>query len=148
MTDTLISDHSEVTFHFTIKLEDGSVADTSRTQDKPARLKMGDGSLTAGFEACLKGLSIGSNKSFTLAPEDAFGMSNPDQIHHMEAARFSPEIELEPGVIVGFEQPNGGQVAGMIREVQGDSVTVDFNHPLAGQTLNFDVEILDVSNPG
>jgi FKBP-type peptidyl-prolyl cis-trans isomerase SlpA len=71
----LIAADSSVLFHFSIKLEDGSVAD-STLHGKPARLRMGDGSLTPSFEQCLLGLREGESKSFTLAPEEAFGLQS------------------------------------------------------------------------
>lgn len=140
----VIGSNSEVVLHFDLKLEDGSAADSTRVHNKPAKLTIGDGSLTPNFESCLLGLVIGDKKSFTLAPEDAFGSPNPDNIHHMDRAKFDAETPTEPGMIISFSQPGGGEIPGIIREVIGDSVTVDFNHPLAGQTVVFDVEILDV----
>jgi FKBP-type peptidyl-prolyl cis-trans isomerase SlpA len=72
----LIAADSSVLFHFSIKLEDGSVADSTALHGKPARLRMGDGSLTPSFEQCLLGLREGESKSFTLAPEEAFGLQS------------------------------------------------------------------------
>ena len=141
----VIGNNSEVLMHFDLKLEDGSAADSTRVNNKPAKMRMGDGSLTANFEACLLGLAQGDKKSFKLEANDAFGMPNPDNIHHMDKNRFGGDVELEPGVIMAFAQPDGTEIPGIIREVAGDSVTVDFNHPLAGQTVIFDVEILAVN---
>ncbi|MBE1299354.1 MAG: FKBP-type peptidyl-prolyl cis-trans isomerase [Alteromonadaceae bacterium] len=145
MTDVkkIVAD-SEVTLHFDLKLKDGSAADSTRVHNKPAKLTIGDGSLTENFEACLMGLSEGEKKSFTLPPEDAFGMPNPDNIHHMDRTKFGMDTPAEPGMIISFSQPGGVEIPGIVREVAGDSVTVDFNHPLAGQTVVFDVEILAI----
>jgi FKBP-type peptidyl-prolyl cis-trans isomerase SlpA len=142
--DIQIGSDSVVIMHFDLKLEDGSAADSTRVNKKPAKLVMGDGSLTANFEACLIGLRKGDKKAFTLAADEAFGMPNPDNIHHLERSRFGADMALEEGTIMGFAQPDGSEVPGIIRSVAGDSVTVDFNHPLAGQTVIFDVEIIDV----
>ena len=139
-----IAKNSLVEFHFEIKLSDGSVAESTRVQKKPARLQMGDGSLTEGFEACLIDLSEGSQQEFTLPPESTFGPVNPDNIYHLDRHRFA-EMDLDVGHIVAFSGPDGSEMPGMIREIVGESVTVDFNHPLAGQTLTFDVEILAVN---
>ena len=137
---------SSVLFHFAIKLEDGSVADSTALHGKPARLRMGDGSLTESFEQCLLGLGKGESKSFTLAPEQAFGLSNPDNIYHLDRTKFGAEVEPKVGTIIAFSQPNGGELPGIIRAVEGMSVTVDFNHPLAGHTVTFEVEILGVDD--
>lgn len=139
-----IGPNSEVLFHFTIKLEDGSVADSTQLHGKPAKLIMGDGSLTPNFEACLLGLEEGSEHSFELGPDDAFGPVNPDNIHYMDRSRFAAELELEEGLILSFTQPNGAEMPGIIRDIAGDSVMVDFNHPLAGRPVTFEVEILTV----
>lgn len=143
----MINTGSEVLFHFSIKLSDGSVADSTKVSGKPAKLVMGDGSLTPGFEACLLGLEAGQEASFTLPPEQAFGMPNPDNIYYVERDKFSADVAPEEGAIIAFTQPDGSELPGVIRSVAGQSVTVDFNHPLAGQTLTFDVEILEVQNP-
>lgn len=142
----VINDNSEVVFHFSIKLSDGSAADSSKVHNKPAKLVMGDGSLTANFEKCLLGLKAGDNKSFALEPEDAFGMPNPDNIYHLDRTKFGAETPAQVGAIIAFTQPDGSELPGIIREVAGESVTVDFNHPLSGQKLTFDVEIIEVKN--
>lgn len=144
-SDDCIGSDSEVLLHFDLKLEDGSAADSTRVNNKPAKMCMGDGSLTANFEACLLGLKVGDKKSFTLAADDAFGMPNPDNIHHLQKSRFGAETPVEEGMIIAFAQPDGSEIPGIIRSVAGDSVTVDFNHPLAGQQVIFDVEILAVN---
>lgn len=146
MSDAVIGSNSVVVFHFSIILEDGSAADSTKVHNKPAKLVMGDGSLTANFEACLLGLKAGDKKVFTLAAQDAFGMPNPDNIYYLDRSKFGVDVPAEVGAIVAFTQPDGTELPGIIRDVAGDSVTVDFNHPLAGQAIKFDVEILEVSH--
>ncbi len=144
VTEKTIDESSEVVLHFDLKLEDGSAADSTRVYNKPAKMVMGDGSLTANFERCLLGLKKGDKKSVTLPPEDAFGMPNPDNIYFMDRTKFDATSELEVGMIMGFAQNDGNELPGLIRAIEGHSVTVDFNHPLSGQTVIFDVEIVDV----
>lgn len=140
----VIIENSEVLMHFSIKLTDGSAVDSTKVDNKPAKFVMGDGSLTPGFEACLLGLEEGSSESFTLAPESAFGLPNPDNFHYIELSKFSTDVPAEIGTIIAFTQPDGTELPGIIREVVADSVTVDFNHPLAGQTVTFEVDVLEV----
>ncbi|MFQ6370248.1 FKBP-type peptidyl-prolyl cis-trans isomerase [Shewanella sp. YIC-542] len=128
--------------HMLIQLQDGSTAENTRASNKPVRLNLGDNSLSPAFEAQLADLKSGDKHSFTLAPQDAFGEVNPDNVYHMDRARFPADMTLEPGVIVGFSGANGTEIPGIVREVAGDSVTVDMNHPLAGQTLTFQLEVL------
>lgn len=139
-----IDTNSTVTLHFSIKLSDGSVADSTHNMGKPAQFVMGDGSLSPNFEQCLLGLQVGEQKSIELKAEDAFGQPNPDNIHHMDRAKFVGEAEVEVGTIMAFTGPDGMEIPGIITEIAGDSVTVDFNHPLAGQDVTFEVEILSV----
>jgi FKBP-type peptidyl-prolyl cis-trans isomerase SlpA len=140
-----VNDNSEVLMHFSINLADGSAAESTRVNNRPAKFVMGDGSLTENFEKCLLGLAVNEQKKFELAPQDAFGMPNPDNIHYVDRSRFTADAPAEVGAIIAFTQPNGAELPGIVREVNGDSVTVDFNHPLAGQTLTFDVEILAIN---
>lgn len=142
---SVISERSTVIFHFDIKLSDGSAAESTRVHNKPAKLQMGDGSLSPAFEAELLGLTAGAKKTFTLAPEDAYGMPNPDNIYYVDRSKFSADAPAKVGAIIGFTMPDGSELPGLVREVVGDSVTIDFNHPLAGQTLTFNVEIMQVS---
>lgn len=141
---TTIKQDSAVTLHFTIKLKDGSVADSTHNMGKPAKLVIGDGSLSENFEQCLFNLSAGESKSIELSAEDAFGLPNPDNIHYMDRAKFVGDAEVEVGTIMAFSGRDGMEIPGIITAIVGDSVTVDFNHPLAGQDVIFDVEILSV----
>ncbi|WP_064605828.1 FKBP-type peptidyl-prolyl cis-trans isomerase [Photobacterium sp. J15] len=143
---SVIKENSEVLMHFAIKLDDGSVADSTQAMGKPAKFRMGDGSLTENFEKCLLGLSVGQKSSFKLEPEDAFGPANPDNIHHLELSKFGADAPAEVGTIIAFSGPDGQDIPGIITEVAGDSVTVDFNHPLAGQRVTFDVEVVAIEN--
>ncbi|WP_299002697.1 FKBP-type peptidyl-prolyl cis-trans isomerase [uncultured Shewanella sp.] len=135
---------SSILCHMNILLEDGSTAESTRASGKPVRFNLGDESLSPAFESEIKGLKQGDKHSFTLQPEDAFGVSNPDAIHHMDKTRFPADLSLEPGVIVSFAGPGGSEIPGIVREVLGDSVTVDLNHPLAGQVLTFELEVEQV----
>ncbi|MFH4371917.1 FKBP-type peptidyl-prolyl cis-trans isomerase [Vibrio alginolyticus] len=141
---TTITNESVVTLHFTIKMKDGSVADSTHNMGKPAKFVMGDGSLSENFEQCLIGLETGAQKAIELKAEDAFGMPNPDHIHYMDRTKFVGDAEVEVGTIMAFSGPDGMEIPGIITEIVGDSVTVDFNHPLAGQDVTFEVEILSV----
>ncbi|GLP97146.1 FKBP-type peptidyl-prolyl cis-trans isomerase [Paraferrimonas sedimenticola] len=129
--------------HMTLLLEDGSTADSTQASGKPAKLVIGDESLSPAFEAEIQSLAAGDKHSFTLAAADAFGESNPDNVHHVERSRFQ-DVTPEVGAIIGFSSP-AGEMPGIIREVTGDSVTVDFNHPLAGHEITFELEVLEVA---
>ena len=141
---SVIKDNSEVLMHFAIKLADGSVAESTFANTKPVIFRMGDGSLTDNFEKCLLGLTAGQKKQFDLAPEDAFGPSNPNNIHYVDLSKFNADTPAEVGRIIAFTGPDGHDIPGIITQVVGDSVTVDFNHPLAGKTVTFEVEVVSI----
>ncbi|MCZ4336263.1 FKBP-type peptidyl-prolyl cis-trans isomerase [Shewanella colwelliana] len=130
--------------HMNILLEDGSTADSTKASGKPAKLNIGDETLSPAFEAQLVNLKEGDKHSFTLQAVDAFGESNPDAIHHMDRSKFPADMSLETGVIVSFAGPGGSEIPGIVREVAGDSVTVDLNHPLAGRAVTFELEVVEV----
>lgn len=139
----VIKENSSILVHITMKLSDGSAADSTKVNNKPAKIIMGDSSISPAFEAQLLGLRVGDTKEFTLQAMDAFGESNPDNIHYMQLDQFSNDVPAEVGNIITFTQP-GGELPGMIKAVSGNSVTVDFNHPLAGQTVTFVIDLVDV----
>ncbi|NAW70093.1 FKBP-type peptidyl-prolyl cis-trans isomerase [Vibrio sp. V27_P1S3P104] len=141
---TTITHNSAVTLHFSIKLKNGSVADSTHNIGKPAKLIIGDGSLSDNFEHCLLGMKAGEQKAIALSAPDAFGLPNPDLIHYMDRAKFVGDNEVDVGTIMAFSGPDGVEIPGIITEIAGDSVTVDFNHPLAGQDVIFDVDIISV----
>ncbi|QSX32780.1 FKBP-type peptidyl-prolyl cis-trans isomerase [Shewanella avicenniae] len=129
--------------HMVILLSDGSTAENTRSSNKPTILNIGDNSLSPAFERALVGLVVGDKTEFTLAPADAFGEPNPDAIYYLDRSKFPADMKLEAGVIVGFAGPGGSEIPGIVRDVAGDSVTVDMNHPLAGQTLTFQIEVIE-----
>lgn len=139
--DYRIDDGMEVTLHFTVKLEDGEVVDSTRDK-QPATFQLGDGNLPPGFEAPLKGLGAGERGSYTISPEHAFGQHNPQNVQRLSRDAFDEEVE--PGTVMSFADPAGGELPGVIASVDERHVEVDFNHPLAGRTLTFEVEIIDV----
>ena len=134
---------STVTLHLSLTLEDGSVAETT-FDDEPLTFTMGDGTLVHGLELGLYGLRPGDSQRLTLHPEQAFGRRDPGKVHTLPRTDFGADIEPEPGLIVGFETPAGEELPGTVLSLDADSVTVDFNHPLAGRNVIFDVEIIDV----
>ncbi|MBT2785987.1 MULTISPECIES: FKBP-type peptidyl-prolyl cis-trans isomerase [unclassified Halomonas] len=142
MSDYLIDDGMEVTLHFTLKLEDGTLVDS--TKDKaPATFEFGDGNLPPGFEHPIKGMSAGQEATFQITPEHAFGQHNPQNIQTLKRADFGDEVP-EIGMVMSFADKAGTELPGVVKTIDGERIEVDFNHPLAGRTLVFEVEVLDV----
>ncbi len=142
MTDLVVGPGSRISLHFTIELETGEVVDSTR-EKAPATFDYGDGNLLPGFEQALQGLTAGQQSRLRIAPEQGFGMPNPGNLQYYSVADFK-EMTLEPGLMISFADPSQGGLPGMVRSIDGDRVTIDFNHPLAGKMLYFDVEIIDI----
>ncbi|RSC27556.1 peptidylprolyl isomerase [Pseudomonas putida] len=142
MTETRIGQNTEVTLHFALHLENGDTVDS--TFDKaPAVFKVGDGNLLPGFETALFGFKAGDERKLTIAPENAFGQPNPQNVQVMPRSQFDG-MELSEGLLVIFNDAANTELPGVVKAFDDNQVTIDFNHPLAGKTLNFEVRILDV----
>ncbi|MFS1539604.1 MAG: FKBP-type peptidyl-prolyl cis-trans isomerase [Candidatus Phlomobacter fragariae] len=140
----LVQTDSAVLLHFTMKLEDGSIADSTYDQDKPALFRLGDKSLSLALEKQLIGLSVGEKKTFTLSGEDVFGKQNPDMIQYFIPKDFIQVGMPEVGAIISFTAINGSEMPGIVTAVTEESITVDFNHPLAAQNVIFNIEVLKI----
>jgi FKBP-type peptidyl-prolyl cis-trans isomerase SlpA len=138
-----ISPEFTVTLHLSLALEDGTVME-STFDDEPLTFTMGDGTLVEGLELGLYGLKAGDRQRLVLDPEQAFGLHDVAKQHSLARNDFPVDQELEPGLIMGFDTPAGDELSGTILSVDGDTVAVDFNHPLAGRVVVFEVEILEV----
>lgn len=144
MTDSAvrIGPDKEVTLHFALNLENGDVVD-STFDKKPATFKVGDGNLLPGFEAKLFGLKAGDQRTLQVEPENAFGQPNPQNVQIMPRSQFDG-MELSEGLLVIFNDAANTELPGVVKAFDDNQVTIDFNHPLAGKTLNFQVEIIEV----
>jgi len=143
MTEQRIRENTEVTLHFALHLENGDTVDS--TFDKsPATFKVGDGNLLPGFEAALFGFKAGDRRTVKVLPENAFGQPNPQNVQVMPVSQFEG-MELSEGLLVIFNDAANTELPGVVKAFDDREVTVDFNHPLAGKTLTFEVEILSVT---
>ena len=140
---SVISTSSTITLNFSLSLEDGQLIDSTFERPTPAVFTMGDGKLLPGFEKKLLGLGAGQRERFTILPEDAFGMPNPNNLQEFERKQFDG-MELAEGLVISFADAAGGELPGVVSQITTERVVVDFNHPLAGRTLIFDVDILAV----
>jgi FKBP-type peptidyl-prolyl cis-trans isomerase SlpA len=142
MTEHRIGPDKQVTLHFALKLDSGDVVDS--TFDKtPPTFKVGDGSLLPGFESALYGFKAGDKRSVRVEPEQGFGQPNPQNVQVMPRSQFQ-DMELSEGLLVIFNDAANTELPGVVKAFDDTQVTIDFNHPLAGKTLTFDVEIIEV----
>ena len=139
---------SFLTLHYRLAGPDG--ADIINTfHDKAATLSLGTGELSPAMEARLIGLPEGTRATFDLAAGEAFGARNPELLQRVKRAMLDqlgdPDEQYHPGDVVQFPTPDGqGAYAGVVREVGSDWVLFDFNHPLAGQPVTFEVHLIGV----
>jgi peptidylprolyl isomerase len=133
-----------VSVHYKGTLQNGEVFDTSEGRH-PLEVQMGAGQLISGFENALMGMSLNEKKVFTLDPDEAYGQKDESLTHSFPRADVPAEIKPEVGQTVALASPEGQQVPATITEVDDEKVVLDLNHPLAGQTLTFDIEVVGIS---
>lgn len=144
----LVQPGSFLTLHYRLAGPDGaSVVNTF--DDKPATLSLGMGQLAPAIEQRLLGLAEGAHETFELAAGDAFGPRNPELLQRVKLSLLhelgDPDATYGPGDVVQFPTPDGqGQYAGVVRDAGDDWLLFDFNHPLAGQPVKFEVKLLGV----
>jgi FKBP-type peptidyl-prolyl cis-trans isomerase SlpA len=136
--DVPVSEGTRIFLNFSLSLEDGSEVD-SNFGSEPVSFVYGDGSLLPGFELLMQGMEAGQRNMFTVLPENAFGQPNDNNVQCMSREHFDDEEGLEIGMVYSFADAAGGELPGMLLSFDEDEVTVDFNHPLAGRKILFDV---------
>lgn len=141
---TKIKDGNEVKVHYTGKLNDGTVFDSSEGRE-PLAFTIGKGMMIPGFEKGVMGMELNEEKTLTIQPEDAYGPVREDMVADIPADQLPPEIKPEVGMELMSQTPDGQQLVVKIKEVKEGSVIIDANHVLAGKELTFDVKIVEIS---
>ncbi|GHC31290.1 FKBP-type peptidyl-prolyl cis-trans isomerase [Aidingimonas halophila] len=137
-----IAQNTVVAFHYTLTNESGDVLDSSEGRD-PLTYLHGAGNIIPGLEKELEGRESGEQLQVTVEPAEGYGETQPSLVQEVPRDAFQGVDQVEPGM--QFQaQTQGGPLMVTVTQVEGDTVTVDGNHPLAGQTLNFDVQIAEV----
>jgi FKBP-type peptidyl-prolyl cis-trans isomerase SlpA len=133
---------SFLTLHYRLSTEGEELVSTFDMS--PATVQMGSGQLAECLETCLIGLPEGERFVFDLAPEEAFGAANPLLMERIARSALPQDIELRENSIVEFTTAEGRQFSGFLRALEHDHALFDFNHPLAGKAVRFEVEILAI----
>ncbi|MGH8809874.1 MAG: FKBP-type peptidyl-prolyl cis-trans isomerase [Noviherbaspirillum sp.] len=143
----VVTESAYLTLHYRLASMDGTDI-VSTFDENPATLQLGTGQLAPFLEACLIGLQEGAHQVFELEPAKAFGPRNPELIQQVsratlvENSNFGEEYAI--GDLVEFAAPGGGRFAGILRAIDAESALFDFNHPLAGQPVKFEVRIIGI----
>ncbi len=137
-------DGNTIKVHYTGKLEDGTVFDSSEGRD-PLEVTLGTNAVIPGFEKGLIGMEVGDKKTITIPSEEAYGPHHDNLIMEVNKSDFPEDITPEIGLQLQMQRPDGQTMPVMITAVDEKVITLDANHPLAGKTLIFDVEMMEVA---
>ena len=135
---------SMVQVHYRGTLSDGTEFDNSHNRGWPLSFKVGSGQMIAGFDNACVGMTKGQVKTITLSPSEAYGDRNPTALQPVPKAAFGPDFDFEIGAAVQGNGPRGPFLA-KIHALEEDKVVLDLNHPLAGQSLQFEIEMVAIN---
>ncbi|MFN4355038.1 peptidylprolyl isomerase [Parvibaculum sp.] len=133
-----------VRVHYTGTLNDGSVFDTSRERE-PIEFAIGSQMVIAGFESAVLGMEPGETKSFTVASAEAYGEHDPRLVQDVPLSELPPGLEPQPGMRLTATGQDGREIGLVITEVTGTAVRLDANHPLAGEDLTFEIQLVEIA---
>ena len=139
-----VENGNTVSVHYRGTLNDGTEFDSSHSRGEPLSFQVGAGQMISGFDAALPGMAVGETKSITLTPDQAYGESNPEAITDVPKTSFPPDFNFQVDAMVQGQNDMGQPVVGTINEVKENDVTIDFNHPMAGKDLNFEIELVSI----
>ena len=141
---TTVQNGSKVTFHYKGTLADGTEFDSSYSREEPMTATAGQGTLIAGFDAALTGMSAGESKTFTVEAAEAYGEINPDATTELDKEIFPEDFEFTMGMKLPLTGPGGQNFLATLTEINDDTIIADLNHPLAGKDLTFQIEVVNV----
>ncbi len=132
-----------VQVHYTGKLQDGTVFDSSRSR-QPLRFKLGSGQVIAGFEKAVTGMLVGESKTVSIPPEEAYGQRRDDRIVTLRRNQLPANLNVTVGQRLELTQEDDQAFLATVSDVTPDLITLDANHPLAGKTLTFELELVGI----
>jgi peptidylprolyl isomerase len=133
-----------VSLHYVGKLDDGTEFDSSRSRESTISVEVGSGNLITGFDEALEGMKVGEIKNVQLTPDKAYGTIDEEAFRTVPNSSFPPDFDLKEGAMVQGEGPTGKPLIATINSVDEGSVVLNFNHPLAGKILNFEIEVVSI----
>tara|TARA_R100000789_G_C2906826_1_gene122078 strand:+ start:74 stop:505 length:432 start_codon:yes stop_codon:yes gene_type:complete len=139
-----VKKNDTVKVHYTGKLADGQVFDSSVERGEPVEFTLGQGQLIPGFEKGLIDMKVNEKKTVNIAKDEAYGEPKDELIQEVEKAQLPEELKPEVGMPLVSKSPDGREINLVIKEVKDESIVVDANHPLAGKDLIFDLEVVEI----
>ncbi|SIS79580.1 FKBP-type peptidyl-prolyl cis-trans isomerase [Paracoccus saliphilus] len=138
-----VSSGDVVRIHYTGRLPDGTQFDSSSGRE-PLEFKVGGGQIIPGLDRQIEGMAVGESGTLTIPADEAYGPRDENQIQTVSRTTLPPDLELSLGTNLQATTQDGGQIALTVVDLTEEEVTVDANHPLAGQDLIFDVEVVEI----
>ncbi len=132
-----------VKIHYTGTLDDGTQFDSSAGRD-PLEFEVGSGQVISGFDKAVEGMAVGDSKNVRLEPDEAYGPRHEQLIQEVDRSMLPDDLDPREGMALQSSSPDGQVMQFMVTAVSEQSITVDANHPLAGQALSFDIELVDI----
>jgi peptidylprolyl isomerase len=136
-------DGDMVKVHYTGTLDDGTVFDTSADSD-PLEFTLGEGGVIPGFEDAIRGMVPGDTKTTTIPADEAYGQREPGAVFEVSKSQLPHGMEPEVGQQLGLQHPSGQMIPAVITGVEGEAITIDANHPLAGEDLTFEIRLVEI----
>jgi peptidylprolyl isomerase len=130
-----------VRVHYSGSLDDGTVFDSSKGGE-PIEFTLGQGAVIEGFERAVAGMRVGETRTVTLPPEEAYGAVHQELVIRVERSRMPPDVAPQPGMVLEVRLENGNTARVTVTDMDEQSVTLDGNHPLAGESLTFEIELV------
>jgi len=135
-----------VKIHYKGKLDDGTQFDSSEDRD-PLEFELGSGQVIPGFDTAVEGMAVGESKSVRLEPEEAYGPRHDQLVQEVERSVLPDDLDPKEGMALQSQSPEGQVMQLMVTAVSETTITLDANHPLAGQALSFEIELVDIDSP-
>ena len=132
-----------VKIHYTGTLDDGTQFDSSQGRD-PLEFEVGSGQVIPGFEKAVEGMTVGDSKSVRIEADEAYGPRHDQLVQEVDRSVLPDDLNPETGMALQSSSPDGQVTQFMVTDVTDQTITVDANHPLAGQALSFDIELVDI----
>jgi FKBP-type peptidyl-prolyl cis-trans isomerase 2 len=135
----------KVRVHYHGKLTSGETFDTSSGRE-PLEFEVGSGAVIKGFDEGVSGMEVGEKRTINISVEEAYGPRNEDMLIEFPKDRFPPDMKVEEGMQLMMSDGSGQNIPVLVTEIKEDSVVLDANHPLAGEELIFDIELVEIVN--
>ena len=139
-----VEDGQSVSVHYVGTLEDGTEFDSSRSRGEVLSFQIGSGQLISGFNDAILGMQVGEKKSINLNPDEAYGPIDPSAVQTVPNEHFPTDFKPVQGATVVGQNELGQQMMARIEDFNDAAVTLDFNHPMAGKSLNFEIELMSI----